>query len=197
MPNDNTTPDALPGDAQLTPADANGTVGNAAGDGLTLAEINNALGKTFTTKDAALKSFKDTFSYVGKKVEDVEKEVLQRINNDTRIDTLAKELQTERIERFYDKNPQYADPSIRKFIESTGKSPVEVVNSAEFKDIFAKVSGFDETQKLRTVLESNPRLASSRDSLTKAREAAKANNGQANDDVEAAVADAVKSAYGF
>lgn len=194
--NEDTTPEALSGDAQLTTSDAAGTVGNTAnGDNMTLAEINAALGKNFPTKEAAMKSVKDTFSYVGKKIDDIKTEVKQEIGNDNRIDTLAKELQTERIERFYDRNPQYADPSIRKFIESTGKNPAEVVNSKEFVDIFAKVTGFEETQRLKTVLESNPRLNSSRDSLTKAREASKALGGQVNDQIEADVASAVRNAF--
>lgn len=191
---ENTTPVALP-DAAVNPAsDADGTVGQVATESMTLAEINSFLGKDFKTKDSALKAVKDTFSYVGKKKEDIEKEVLSRVSNDTKTDALAKELEEMRKERFYDKNPQYADESIRKFIESTGKNPVEVVNTPEFKSIFEKVSGFNETQKLRTVLESNPRLASTKDSFTKAREMQKA--GGTKDQVEQLVVRGVLDAFG-
>ena len=204
---DNTIEGAVPEPSQLNGAGATPTVapvspqGTVASDALTLSELNEHLGKTFPNKDAALKAFKDTFSYVGKKKEDIEKEVRAGIQNDSRIDTLAKELAIERNERFYDRNPQYADPSIRKIIESTGKSPQEVVNSEEFKSVFTKVAEYDKSQKLRTVLESNPRLASSKDALTKALEiqetAFKSGNfqGQSKDDVEKLATQAVKQAY--
>ena len=77
MDPENNNPVAVPDASQLNAAGADGTVQNVpATDGMTLSEINAALGKNFPNKEAALKSFKDTFSYVGKKVEDVKKEVM-------------------------------------------------------------------------------------------------------------------------
>lgn len=194
MPDENITPDGQPDGSQLNPAGPDGTVSNVSADGLTLSEINATLGKNFPTKEAALKSFKDTFSYVGKKVEDVKREVLSEVKTDERLNQLAGELAEERKERFYDRNPQYG--SLRTIIEKIGGNPVEVVNSEEFKGIYEKVSGYDETQKLKTVLESNPRLSSSRDSLTKAREMSKGLD-RPTEEVEAMVANAVKDAYGM
>lgn len=163
-------------------------------ENMTLSELNEALGKSFKDKTSAIKSLKDTFSYVGKKVADIKKEVVSDVKSNEATDKLAKELEEMRKERFYDKNPQYADPSVRKLIERIGGSPSDVVNSEEFKTIFSKVSGYDESQKLRTVLESNPRLASSKDSLTKARElqARGATQGASKQEVERLAVSAVK-----
>ncbi len=205
MDPENITGQGLPDGSQLNPADPSSTVGNGTGTGtapaqsveaLSLAEINKQLGKNFPTKESALKALSDTFSYVGKKKEDIEKEVRGAINTDTRIDTLAKELEAERKERFFDKNPQYADPAVRKLIETIGGNPSEVVNREEFKTVFEKVSGFDKSTKLKTVLESNPRMASSRDNLTKARDIVK-NTGQVTHDVQNLAVNSVKDAFGL
>lgn len=193
MQEENITPEALPDASQLNAPDANGTVGSVPASGLTLEELNSTLGKNFPTKEAALKSVKDTFSYVGKKLEDVKKEVVTEVKASEATEKLAKELEEMRKERFYDKNPQYADPSLRKLIEASGQKPDEFVNTPEFKDIFTRVSGYDESQKLKTVLESNPRLSSSRDSLVKAQELRE--KGASTDSVESLVAQAVKEAY--
>ena len=197
MDPENNNPVAVPDASQLNAAGADGTVQNVpATDGMTLSEINAALGKNFPNKEAALKSFKYTFSYVGKKVEDVKKEVMAEVQSSAKTDQLAQELAEMRKERFYDKNPKYADANVRAIIEASGKSPAEFVETPAFKAIFEKVSGYDESQKLKTVLESNPRLSSSRDSLTKAREIASKTD-RPTEEVESMVANAVKDAYGL
>ena len=138
----------------------------------------------------------DTFSYVGKKKEDIQKEVLSTVQADNgKIETLAKSVEQLTKEMFFKDNPQYAEPSIRKFIEATGGNPSEVVNRPEFQEIFQKVSGFEESQKLRTVLESNPRLASSQDSLAKAREVLSTSG--KSEEVDSLATKAVKEAYGL
>lgn len=193
MQEENTTPEVLADVSQLNTPATEGTVGSVPGDNMTLAEINAALGKNFPTKDSALKSFKDTFSYVGKKKEDIEREVTSRLQNDNHNNKLAQEIEEMRKERFYDKNPQYS--SLRSVIEKAGGNPAEVVNQDWFKEISTKVSGYDESQKLKTVLESNPRLASSRDALGKARELSQ--SGGSKDAIESNILSAVKDAYGM
>ena len=193
MQEENTTPEVLADASQLNAPATEGTVGSVAGDGMTLSEINATLGKNFPTKEAALKSFKDTFSYVGKKKEDIEREVTSRLQVNNETNKLAQEIEEMRKERFYDKNPQYS--SLRSVIEKAGGNPAEVVNQDWFKEISTKVSGYEETQKLKTVLESNPRLTSSRDSLTKARELSQ--SGGRKDEIEMNVLNAVKDAYGM
>ena len=57
------------------------------------------------------------------------------------------------------------------------------------------MSGYDKSVKLRTVLESNPRITASRDSLTKAREIRQQNNGNVTHEVQKLAVDAVMDAY--
>jgi len=163
MEDDNNTLDALSDDAQLTSADAEGTVSDeSTNEGLTLAELNSMLGKNFKDKTTALKSVKDTYSYVGKRKEDIIKEVGGNNNE------IASELKLIKDNMFFDKNPDYSQ--YKGLIAKMGDNPVDVVNSEEFKAIFEKAKGFDENQKLKSVLVSNPRLAQTKDTLTKARE---------------------------
>lgn len=162
---DDNTLDALGDESQLNSAPADGTVSPEPKpeETMSLAEMNALLGKDFKDKATALKSVKDTYSYVGKRKEDIMKEV-GGSNNE-----IATELKTIKDNMFFDKNPDYAP--YRKVMEKMGTNPVEVANSEEFKGIFEKAKGFDESQKLKSVLVSNPRLAQTKDGLTKAREA--------------------------
>lgn len=194
MPDDDTTSGALGDTPQLSVAPAPGAVGSVPSDSMSLSELNEYLGKDFKDKSVALKALKDTFSYVGKKKEDIEREVLSTFQQNDKTDKLAQEMEQMRKDMFYKDNPQYA--SLRDVIEKVGGNPAEVVNQGWFKETYTKVSGYDESQKLKTVLESNPRLASSRDSLTKAREL-QATAGKNTDEVEQLVVNAVKDAYGL
>jgi len=204
MDPENITEGGLSDGSQLNPADPTSTVGNGTGndtasaqqvEALSLAEINKQLGKNFPTKESALKALSDTFSYVGKKKEDIEKEVRSSVQADDRISKLAQELEIERKERFFDRNPQYADPAVRRLIESLG-NPSDVVNREDFKAIFEKVSGYDKSVKLKTVLESNPRMTSSRDNLSKASDIVQ-KTGQVTHEVQNLAVNAVKEAYGL
>ena len=163
MEEDNNTLDALSDESQLNSADAEGTVSNESNqENMTLKEMNELLGKNFKDKATALKSVKDTYSYVGKRKEDIIKEV-GGSNSE-----IANELKSIKDNMFFDKNPDYAP--YKGLIAKMGDNPVDVVNSEDFKAIFEKAKGFDENQKLKSVLVSNPRLAQTKDALTKARE---------------------------
>jgi len=201
MDPENITGNGLPDGSQLNPADPTPTVGNVTApaqtvEALSLAEINASLGKNFPTKDAAIKAFKDTFSYVGKKKEDIEKEVRANLATSDEITKLSQKLDAVEKERFFDKNPQYADPAVRKLIETIGGNPSEVVNREEFRTVFEKASGYDKSSKLKTVLESNPRMVASRDNLSKANDIVK-NTGRVTNEVESLALQAVKDAYNF
>lgn len=173
MNEEDITFEALSGEPQLSPSDAPGAVESVTPsetgvEAMSLAELNKHLNKNFPTKEAALKSISDTFSYVGKKREDIEKEVLAKAQNNEQVGVLAKQLERMEKDRFFDKNPDLAP--FREAYEKVGGSPDEFFNSSAFKPIIEKARGYDESQKLRTVLESNPRIASSKDNLSKARE---------------------------
>ncbi len=180
-PKEDITPELLPEEPQLSPAGNDGTVDPAPmAQGLTLEEINKELGKDFKDLPTALKSFKDTFSYVGKRKEDIIKEVTAS------SDATAKEVREIKENLFFDKNPDYAP--YRATMAKMGSNPELVAQMPEFKTIFDKAKGYDDSQNLRSVLVSNPRLVASKDTLTKAREAGMAGN---NDERDALVGRAV------
>lgn len=122
---------------------------------LSLDELNGHLGKEFPTKEAALKSLKDTFGYVGK-VGQLEKKV-KELEDKPGDYASASELKDLKNELFFSKNPEYEQ--YRDVIAKMGDNPADVVSSDTFKGIFEKARGFDEVQKTKTVLQSNPRLA--------------------------------------
>jgi hypothetical protein len=136
---------------------------------ISLEEIEQALGKKFPNKETALKAFKDTFSYVGKKKDSIAEEVKKEFSGEQFITREQYEK-----DMFYSRNPEYNDPSIQKVIEAisvTEKIPVsEVVKTDTFKDIFGSVSGFKKSQEMKSVLESNPRIASSKSKLSEGKD---------------------------
>jgi len=77
---------------------------------------------------------------------------------------------------FYQNNPQVAPyrQAIDEFAVATGKSPAEVVALDAFKSLIENAKGFDEVQKAKSVLQTNPRLGVASDNLMKAQESAKA-----------------------
>lgn len=191
MEPDNNTYDTLDGGnadsdiASSSVKETESTVSTDAASSLSLAEINAALGKNFTNKDAALKSWKDTNSFVGRKAESTvdQNQYISRDQYET--------------DMFYTKNPEYEQSGVRSIIDSMakseGKKPSDIVNSDSFKTIFSKVRGYDESQSMKSVLESSPHLASSRDNLSKARDAVKAGDRASAEDLAVkAVMDSMK-----
>lgn len=157
MTQNNSTDDTLPDGAGSSPAG-----GEAAVASLTLAEMNQALGKDFKDKDTALKAMKDTFSFVGKRKEDIEAEVRASIQQNgggaqpspNALESTVKSLQND---LFYTKNPQYQEYS--DVIASMGGNPAEVVESPAFKKVFEKAQVADKVAAQRSVVSSNSRLA--------------------------------------
>lgn len=199
MPEENTTSGEQAGVAHVTTSASTEAVGSVAStgstaDAISLSELNTLLGKTFPNKETALKSIVDTNSYVGRKKEDIEKEVLAKVSNTEETNKLSKQIEDMRKDMFYKDNPQYATPEIKAMIEGLGGNPSEVVSKPEFKGIFDKVKGYDEVQNQRTVLDSNPRLATSRDALTKATDSL--SKGARLESVENDVANAVLALLG-
>lgn len=145
---DNLTADTLPDASQLNAPD-----GQAAdADTLSLAELNTFLGKDFKDKDAALKAVKDTFAYVGRKIETAS----PAPEATTGTSTLEADVRSLREDLFYSQHPEYAE--YRSLISSMG-NPTEVVEKPEFKTIFEKVKEADQVRTTRSVVASNPRLA--------------------------------------
>jgi len=173
---EDTTVESLPDVSQLNTAGDNSAVQQTPSsqsesiETLSLKELNEYLGKDFKDKGTAMKSLKDTFSYVGMKKEDIAKEIQSK----QQTEGLSKEIKQIKENMFYDKNPDLAP--YRTLIQKLGDNPEDVLNMPEFKGIYEQAKGFNESQKLKTVLQSNPRIASQRDSLSKASEAFKSGN---------------------
>lgn len=189
MDNEYITPEVLVGEdmnPEFAPSATKETVSAVSpntADTLTLAELNQALGKNYKDKDSAIKSFKDTFSYVGKKFEDIAPKIDP--NQFISREQYEKDM-------FYSQNPELNKSEIREVIDAMAKakglSPKDVVESDTFKAVFSKVKGYDESQSLKSVLETNPRLASTRDSFSQAKEAYKAGK---KDEAESLITKAV------
>lgn len=141
----NLTDNTLAGDAQLTSADGGAAVDNS----LSLAALNQTLGKNFKDVPTALAALKETQSYVGKKLEAANPAPAAD-------DTLKAKVQSLEEEVFYSQNPQYKD--MRGLIQKMGGSPSEVVGTPEFKAVFEKVGVADEVQKTKSVVNSNARI---------------------------------------
>jgi hypothetical protein len=142
----------------VTPSDG-GTADNdfnqESSDALTLEELNSYLGKNFKTKESALKSFKDTFSYVGKRKEEIAGEVVKGSN----IEDVNRQLQELRDENWFAKNNQfelYKETILA--MRKDGQSLNEVVESLAFKGIYERAKSYDEAESQKSVLHSNPKL---------------------------------------
>lgn len=194
-------PAAAQADAsQLNAADPAANVGAPAPaavaqatDSLSLAELNQLLGRQFPSRESALKSIKDTFSFATTRVIDVASKVDETTKAE--LKRLADTVESQNKELFYTQHPEYAPH--RKLIDSLGKTPAEVVQTDLFKETFSKLSEHDKTSKLKTVLESNPRIAASRDGMQKAADLKKSQNGIVTKEVESLVVGSVMDAYGL
>jgi len=163
------TEESLPSASQLNALDDNSAVPATNSsqpesiESLSLKELNEYLGKEFKDKATAIKSIKDTYSFVGKRKEDIAKEFDVSKN----IGSLANEIKSLKEDAFYKDNPELAPH--RALIKKLGDNPAEVVNTPEFKSLYEPAKESFETRKLKTVLQSNPRIQSSQDNLSKAR----------------------------
>ena len=121
---------------------------------LSLEDINKTLGKDFPSKEAALKSIKDTYSYVGKKKEKIAEEVKPSPDNFVTKDQYEADV-------FFAQNSDLSD--VRSIIEAKAKAEgVSVKEAAKAEDItkvIEAVKSQSESQEAKNVLESNSRIS--------------------------------------
>jgi hypothetical protein len=81
-------------------------------------------------------------------------------------------------DNFFSQNPSYAEhrPIIDAMQKATGKSLKEVVDLPELKSVLEKVKGYDENQKSKSILHTNPRLGAAVDRMTSANDELKKGN---------------------
>ena len=172
------------------PSGSEVAVGNEGVADMSLKELNEHLGKDYPDKETALKSIKDTFSYTGKRKEDIKDELLSELKKSDNDDRITK-LENMLLEaNFYAENPQYKP--YKDVITKFGGNPSEAIKDPVFQSTFKKVSAFDETEKSRSVLHSNPRLGRITDKITEAKTALTGGDTQKAND---AAVDAVLSAF--
>lgn len=173
MTKEDLTSDALPEEDTASADSAGGeeAVGNVTpdsevrqdADSLSLQELNEHLGKEFPNRETALKALKDTFSYVGKKVETTSPQL------DPSNMVTKEEFETA---MFYKDNPAHAENRdlLDALAAKHGVSHSEAVELDAYKNVFEKVQGYEKSQSAKSVLESNPRLSAVRDSVSSSKE---------------------------
>lgn len=159
-------------------------VASAQPESLTLEELNKHLGKRFTDKATALKALKDTYEFVGTRKADLETIASSKTAG------IEGELRELKENLFYKDNPKYAP--YREVISKLGSNPEQVIATDAFKTVLERAVGYDESQNLKTVLQSNPRIQSSTNKLSQASEAMKQGR---HEDASSQAAKAVMEAF--
>ena len=160
-------------------------------------QLGKALGKEFPDDETALKSVKDTFSFVGeigniKELKSAMGQLQKVFNTDQKgvllkVDEIVKTGGTGKIDptkfvskedfdrsSFYLNNPNYKP--YNRLIETyqkanPDKSREEVVEMDDFKEDFDKIKAHDEAEGSKSVLKSSSRLGKVTDKISEAREA--------------------------
>jgi len=165
--------------------------------------VNRLWGTNYADNDAAEKGLVETKAYVGKVGQvlpffDKAKEkgiptskIFEAMDNVvngaaqpspiqiSETDKFATKEQVAKLQAdiFYRDNPAVAPyrQAIDEFASATGKTQAEVITMEAFKNLIEGAKGFDEVQKAKSVLQTNPRLGVATDTLTKAQDALKNN----------------------
>lgn len=193
MTTENHTPNPELDAAHVTAPGGDAAVSDAST--LTLAELSQFLGKTFPDKETALRSLKDTQSFVGKRREDIETEVRASLGtafapqNPSDAPASKSEVQSLKNELFFSNNPQFKEH--RALIESLG-NPAEVVERADIKSLLEKAQSADREASKRSIVSSSPRLAQAKSATDEAVRIANA-RGTSGTDVAEALARSINS----
>lgn len=162
---------------------ANGAVAKV----ISLETLEATLGKDFGgDPETALKSIKDTFAYIGKRKEDIAKEIVPPQNNEELL-ALKSRLDSLEAERFYEENPTLKE--FRPLLQKIGGNPAEAIKSPELAPLLEKARAAGEFEKNRSVIHSKPRIANPTTQLQEAQELAQ--KGASKDDLADALAKAI------
>lgn len=183
---DNNNSSTVPGDAHVTSAEGKENVGST--DTLSLAELNSILGRNFSDKPSALKALKDTQDFVGKRKEDIAKELQvntatassQSASNAAPNGDVASKSEVNELKNrlFFSENPQYK--GYEAIIKKMGSDPADVVNSEEFKTVYEKGRVADEVAQKKSVVTSSARLAENKTHVDRAIQVANATRSAAS-----------------
>ena len=141
--------------------------------------IGGTLNREFKTDEDALKAIKETQDFVGKRDEDIRKEIKASYTEKTEeaqatVERLAKLEAEVKNSSFYNDHPEYKEH--KDLIAKFGENPSEVIASDDFKKVYEPLKAYQENEQSKSVLHSNPRLGKANDKITEARELAKKGN---------------------
>ena len=194
MPEDNATDSTLTGAGVDAAAAGAAAVSDQAAspEAITLDEISAHLGKKFDSKEAALKAFKDTFSYVGKKQDDATRDAERKLADSGEY-VRRSEIETE---FFYRDNPEAAKHRflVDNVAKANGISAREAAALPDVKKVIEAASAYEAQEAAKTVMQSSSRLGATSDKLADARKAAASGNRNAAADLATS---AVREAFGF
>lgn len=185
MSEENFTTPTVPGDgSSASPAQEGGA------EAISLAELKEALGKDFKDTASAIKSVKDTFSYVGAQAQYRERmqNLTARLGTDeagviAALETLAGAAKPTPPEGSYVPREQYeADQFFSTRKDLSDLRPVlsqlkqanpdvswsDFVKQPHISQVVERYTGYEELSGKKSVLESNSRIAAMTDSRTKA-----------------------------
>jgi len=154
MEEPNITEETIPEEVEETPTDGAEAVGEVVEEPtVSLKALNEKLGKDFKDVDTALKSVKDTYSYVGKKVEDVKQDVKQEVTKEVTPDPDSFVSRDEyNRDMFYKDNPELAP-----YKHILGDKPEEALKDEKTKETLDKLSAYDKAVNSKSVIHSNAR----------------------------------------
>lgn len=121
---------------------------------LTLTELNNYLGKNFTSKDKALESLKETARFVGVRKEELATEVRKELSSNY---ISKEEFDTQ---MFYKEQPGLAKHRtvIDAFAKANGLSVAAAASHTDLKSLIDGAHGFAKSEEAKSVITSNPKL---------------------------------------
>jgi hypothetical protein len=173
--------------------------------------LGEAIGRNFKSDEDAIKSVRETFSYVGKagQIEKNYNDLIKQINmdneqnNGVQVTPVAEQpnvdfsSEIKKVEEkfseelFYSKNSQYEPyrEVLTALKTQHGKSLSEVVQLDSFNNLYEAAEAKAQADKNKTVLESNSRLGQVVDKFTEAKELMDKNPEAAKDMATKAVID--------
>lgn len=197
-----TPPNPLPDASQLNAADSTG----ADTDAISLAELNNILGKNYSDRETALKAVKETYTFIGKRDEHAkvvkeavtktgksEEEVLQAITkfmseptpgtNTAPVSSPDQFITRDQYleDMFFSKNPDLAMVKdvikpLKNSDEFKSMSWDDYVKSDKIASIVDTFKVANEVKSAKSVVESNPRIGSATSKLQTAKQAYETGN---------------------
>ena len=170
--------ETLTPEAQPAQADSDGTGSEPQSDSPdqgAVDKVNEELNKNFKSPEDLAKSYSEATKKIGEQGNQI-KELQEKIENvigdnkenlGAQLENLKGELSRE---KFYQANPEYDTPEVRKIL---GTDPNKSLEDGTIKSATEKIVEASKQEKSRSVLHSNPRLGQVQDKMGKAKEGLK------------------------